>query len=126
MRPLLLVALACALLAAGCTANGQDPYAYAKKPLYTGGFNLAKVGPDGDSQEFRVQDGSIASVRVQVWVNATKGGATVDVLDPSGRTLMSVTETTDRAFPLNLGAWKVRVKADEGSEGHVGILVTRG
>lgn len=123
---MLLVALACALLAAGCTANGQDPYAYAKKPLYTGGFNLERVGPEGDSQEFRVQDGSIASIRVQVWFNGTAGDATVEVSDPSGRVVLTTTETADRSFPLNLGAWRVSVKASEGSTGHIGVLVTRG
>lgn len=116
---------------AGCTAKGaDDPFAYTKKPLYTGHFDLAAVGADGATQEFRVQDGSIASVRVLVWVNATLGGARVEITDPHGSTVISTTQTTDQAAPLKLGAWRVTVTGlPEGEtlpEGSVGILVVRG
>lgn len=123
-RALVLVAIM--LVLAGCTAKGEDPFAYAKKPLYTGGYDLARLGNGTQTQEFRVQDGSIASVKVNVWVNATAGGARVDVIDPAGTTVLSTTETTERTFPLNLGAWHVRVTGEEGSAGRVAILAVRG
>lgn len=124
---LALVLLVLVALVAGCTATGQDdPFAYTKKPLYAGGFNLAKLGSATDTQEFRVQDGSIASLRILVWVNATSGGATVTITDPSGRTILNTTDSTERASPLNLGAWKVQVTGREGSAGTVHILVVRG
>ena len=120
-----LVALA--VLVAGCTASGQqDPFAYTKKPLYFGGFDMAKLAGKSESQEFRVQDGSIVTVRLLVWVNATAGSATVTIADPSGRTILTTSETTERSTPLDLGAWKATVTAAEGSAGLVHILVVRG
>lgn len=121
-----LVALLVVLALAGCTAKSQeDPFAYTKKPLYTGGFDLEDISGT-DQQQFRVEDGSIAVVNVQVWVNATAGGATVEVIDPSGRTMMSTTQTTEQGFPLKLGVWTVKVTpSGEDAAGHVGILATR-
>lgn len=124
---LLLVA---AVALSGCAANAQDPFAYAKKPLYTGHFELPPLAVGKtDSQEFRVEDGSIGQVRIQVWVNATAGEGKVDVIDPSGRTLLSTTTQADQSFPLNLGVWRVVVAGTPDGEGRldgsVGVLVTR-
>ena len=126
MRAFALLVLAAVVLA-GCSANAQDPFAYTKKPLYTGHFELDPLtGGKTDGQQFRVEDGSIAQVYVQVWVNATEGGARVDVIDPSGRTVMSTTSTTEMGFPLTLGVWKVVVTPEgDAPKGHVGVLVTR-
>jgi hypothetical protein len=116
-----------ALFLAGCTATGDsDPFAYARKPLYTGGFEIAEIGEDGDSQTFRVTDGSIASVRMLVWVNASAGGATVTIADPAGSTMMTTSETAERSVPLNLGVWTVDLQARPESVGLVHILVVRG
>lgn len=133
MRPSAQILLVCAaLVLAGCAAKGQqDPFAYTRKPLYTGHFDLDPLaGGKVDSQQFRVEDGSIAEIRVQVWVNATAGGALVEILDPSGRTVVSTTTHAEQRFPLNLGIWTVKVRGqpDEAGQvaGGVGILVTRG
>lgn len=124
---LLLVA---ATLLAGCTASGgEDPWAYTKRELYSGGFDLAKVAArEGatDSQEFRVTDGSIGAIRLLVWVNATAGAPTVTINDPSGRTIVQTSETIERQAGLALGAWTVRVDSPPGTEGRVHILVVRG
>lgn len=118
--------LAAALVLAGCTVQGsQDPFAYTRKPLYTGGFDLARMAGE-ETQEFRVQDGSIGTLRLFVWVNATAGGARVDVADPSGRTVLSTTETSESKAGLNLGAWKVKVAPAAQSEGMVHVRVVRG
>ncbi len=129
MRAFALLVVAAVALA-GCSANAEDPFAYAKKPLYTGHFELEPLAEGKvDSQQFRVEDGSIAQVRVQVWVNNTAGDAKVEVVDPSGRTVLTTTTTTDQSFPLNLGVWKVLVSGtpdgEDGLKGNVGILVTR-
>lgn len=130
MRPSLAFALALALALVGCAAKADDPasdpFAYTRKPLYTGGFALDQLGGQTRSQEFRVTDGSIGAIRVQVWVNATAGGATVEVVDPSGDLTLLTQETTDTTVGLDLGAWTVRVTPDPGSAGAVAILVTRG
>ena len=119
-----------ALLLAGCAANAQDPFAYAKKPLYTGHFELEPLaGGKTDSQQFRVEDGSIGYVNVRIWVNNTAGDSNVDVIDPSGKTVLSTTSHAEQAFPLNLGIWTVVVSGtpDESGAlaGGVGVLVTR-
>lgn len=124
----LVVVLAVAL--SGCAANAQDPFAYTKKPLYTGYFDLDPLaGGTTDAQEFRVEDGSIGRVHVQVWVNATAGAGKVDVYDPSGRLVLTSEGQAEQGFPLNLGVWRVVVSGTpdgEGKlEGHVGVLVTR-
>lgn len=117
--------LAAAALLAGCSAQGsQDPFAYTRKPLYAGGFDLARMAGE-ETQEFRVQDGSIGMLRVLVWVNATAGGAQVDITDPSGRTIVSTTDTTEATTGLNLGAWHVRVSPQAESAGTVHVLVVR-
>ena len=122
--------LLAAMVLAGCSANAQDPFAYAKKPLYTGHFELEPLaGGKTDSQEFRVEDGSIGFVRVQLWVNNTAGDATVEVYDPAGRAVITTTTGVDQSFPLNLGVWKVVVRGTPDAEGklsgNVGVLVTR-
>ena len=120
-----LLALAVMLTMAGCIAKAnQDPFAYTRKPLYTGGFDLDGLTAT-DQQEFRVEDGSIARVHVQVWVNATAGGARVEVVDPSGRTVLSVTDDAEQSFPLHLGVWTVRVTPEGEAAGHVSVLATR-
>lgn len=133
MRLLALLLVVLALVLAGCSAQGrQDPFAYAKKPLYSSHFDLDPlVGGKTDGQEFRVEDGSIAAVRVQVWVNATAGGANVEIKDPSGRVVMTTSGPhADQSFPLNLGIWTVTVVGVPDAEGKlsggVGVHVTRG
>lgn len=130
MRALAVLALAAATVLAGCSANAKDPFAYARKPLYTGHFELEPLAQGKvDSQEFRVEDGSIGYVHVQVWVNNTAGDATVEVVDPSGRTVLTATEDAEQKYPLTLGVWKVLVRGAPDAEGrlagNVGILVTR-
>ena len=121
-----LVALLVVAALAGCTAEGtHDPFAYMKKPLYTGGFDLEDIGTS-DQQEFRVEDGSILQVYTQVWVNATMGGALVEVSDPSGRVVLSTTQHAENGLPMTLGVWTVKVTPDSAeAAGHVGVLVTR-
>ena len=122
---LLVVPLVATLAMAGCFAKAnQDPFAYTRKPLYTGAFTLDGLNAT-DEQQFRVEDGSIGQVHVQVWVNATAGGATVEVVDPSGQTRMSVTDDAAMGFPLALGVWHVRVTPQGEAAGDVSILVTR-
>lgn len=128
MKTLPLLVVAAALLA-GCTASGdgQDPWAYTRRELYSGGFDLAKVSAAGtDGQVFRVTDGSIGAIRHLVWVNATAGTATVSITDPSGKTVLTTTETTERTTGLSLGQWGVQVDAPPGAQGRVHILVVRG
>lgn len=126
---LVAVLLVLAVALAGCSAKGEDPLAYTKKPLYGGVFDLGTLKNGTDQQQFRVQDGSIGMIKVNVWVNATAGGARVNVYDPSGRMVLTTTETTERSFPLNLGQWRVEVVGmpdDTGaSAGHANIIVTR-
>lgn len=128
MRTLAILLVAATLLA-GCTASGdaQDPWAYTRRELYSGGFDLERVAAGGsDGQVFRVTDGSIGQIRHLVWVNATAGTATVSILDPSGRTILTTSETAERFSGLALGEWSVRVEAPPGAAGRVHILVVRG
>lgn len=124
---LLLVA---ATLLAGCTASGgEDPWAYTKRELYSGGFDLTKVSAregSTDNQEFRVTDGSIGAIRLLVWVNNTAGTPTITINDPSGRTILQTSQTTERQTSLALGAWTVRIDSPPGTEGRIHILVVRG
>lgn len=123
MRIVLLLAVAVAL--AGCTASGEDPFAYTKKPLYAGGFDLARIAGTTDSQEFRVTDGSIAGIDVRVWINATAGGAHVKLINPSGAVAYETSATDAKAIPMELGVWRVEVDAPAGSAGILHILATR-
>lgn len=127
MHRIAILALVAAVALAGCSAEGgQDPYAYTKKELYSGGFDLARIAGQTDSQQFRVTDGSIAAIRAMVWVNATAGGATVTMRDPGGDVALATDATSERSFPLELGAWTVEVAGQPGSAGRVHILVVRG
>lgn len=128
MRSLLVIVALVAL--AGCTAEGQDPFAYMRKPLYTGWFDLAPLAEGStDGQEFRVEDGSIAQIRLQVWVNATHGGGRVQVYDPSGDLVIDTTQPTLQTSGLELGVWRVVVSgapAEDGAiVGSASLLVTR-
>lgn len=125
MRLARLLVLALLLPMAGCIAKANhDPFAYTRKPLYTGGFELDGLAGT-DEQEFRVEDGSISRVHVRVWVNATAGGARVEIVDPSGRVVMQATDDAQAAFPLELGVWRVRVTPEGEAAGHVSVLATR-
>ena len=128
MRRVALLAIVHALVLAGCSARGgnEDPWAYTKKPLYAGGFSLERIAGHTDSQEFRVTDGSIAAVRVLVWINATQGGGTVRVSDPGGHVVLSTSDTADQSFGLQLGRWVVEVEGLTGSAGTVHVLAVRG
>lgn len=115
-----------ALLLGGCAASGgEDPFAYTRKPLYAGGFDLARIGPEPDSQEFRVTDGSIAEIRLDTWINATAGGGHVVIVDPSGSIVLDTREPATLGVGLALGVWTVHVEADPDSTGIVHILATR-
>lgn len=125
-----LSALALAVALAGCTAQGgRDPFAYAKKPLYTGHFDLASMPVEGDTQQFFVDDGSLTKFRIRVFVNATEGGGRVDVFGPSGQLVVSSSATSDQTIPVDLGAWTVKVYRQPGeggaAAGSVELLVTR-
>lgn len=121
------LAAALLVLLAGCAAEGgEDPFAYMRKPLYAGGFDLARLGDNAQTQEFRVTDGSIGQIRVQVWINATSGGASVTLRDPSGDLRMATDTTKEQRFPLDLGRWTVEVDGQAGSSGLVHVLATRG
>lgn len=124
---LMVAAILLAAGLAGCAARGnEDPFAYMRKPLYAGGFDLSKTVDEPKTDTFWVRDGSIAKVNVQVWVNATAGDARVLVRDPSGNVAIDTTSTTSGSFALNLGAWTVTVEGSEGAAGNVGVLATRG
>lgn len=126
---LLVLPLVLAVALAGCSAKGDDPLAYTKKPLYASVFDLGAIQNGTDEQQFRVQDGSIGMIKVSIWVNATAGGARVNVYDPSGRMVLTTAETVERSFPLNLGQWRVEVvgqpDATGAAAGHVNVIVTR-
>ncbi|HET6405727.1 MAG TPA: hypothetical protein VFH78_13880 [Candidatus Thermoplasmatota archaeon] len=130
MQRRLALLVTVAVLLAGCSARGSnpenDPWAYTKKPLYAGGFDLARVAGETDSQVFRVTDGSIAAIRVMVWINATAGGATVRVFDPSGNNVLTTSETIERQYGLQLGEWRVEVDGQPESAGIIHILAVRG
>ena len=126
MRRTLAFLVLAALFLAGCSARGaNDPFAYMRKPLYTGHFDLDQVPAAGDGQTFRVDDGSISFVRVQAWINATAGGGRVTVTDPSGYVRVDTTQDVDQRFAMELGAWQVHVEAQPGSAGSVEFFVTR-
>ena len=115
------------VVAAGCTARGgdDDPWAYTRKPLYAGGFDLERIAGQTDAQEFRVTDGSIGAIRVLVWVNATAGGGTVRIYDPSGDLRLTTSETVERQYGLQLGSWRVEVEGQPASAGVMHILAVR-
>lgn len=124
-------ALLCtAVLLAGCASSGagesSDPWAYTRKPLYAGGFDLAKLAGTNETQQFQVTDGSIGAIQAHVWINATQGGATVTLRDPSGKAVLTTTQTTQEQFGLNLGRWTATVEGLPGSSGSVHVIVVRG
>lgn len=123
---LVLAALAATIPLAGClgSADAEDPLAYLRKPLYASTFHLSELGEDGtDFQEFRVTDGSIVEIRLQVWINATAGAATVKITNPSGHVVFEGTQTGEVLAFVELGVWRVDVTGS--GEGEVGILATR-
>lgn len=125
--PVLLVAALFPL--AGCVGSAggeEDPFAYIRKPLFASNFDLERVGDGTDSMEFRVQDGSIVEVRIQVWVNATAGDAVVRVVKPSGHVVYETTTSGTRSVFVELGAWRVEVEGSNSPQGDVGVLILRG
>jgi hypothetical protein len=127
-RAKLLVTLVLLVALAGCSARGTggDPWAYTRKPLYSGHIQLDGLTPEGERQTIFVEDGSINRIRASVWVNTTQGGAIVEFVTPSGQTVWSTTSTGAQSLPMELGAWTLRVRpltAD--TTGSVGVLVTR-
>lgn len=130
MRRSLVLVLLASLLLAGCTARSSgtkaDPFAYTKKALYVGHFELADLKNGTDAQSFSVDDGSIASVRLRAWINATTGGpAQVEVVDSSGRLVWSTTSTGEATAATNLGTWTVRITAPLGSTGSIDVIAAR-
>lgn len=114
------------LALAGCTASGSDPFEYTRKPLYAGGFDLARLPAEGEGQQFRVTDGSIGQIHLLVWVNATADGARVWIADPDGATAVDTTSQVDVLVPLELGVWTVRVEPTGTPTGLVHLLALRG
>lgn len=113
----------------GCVGSAEgdnDPFAYMRKPLYASSFSLDDIGNESDSQEFRVQDGSIFTIHAYVWVNATAGSATVTLTDPSGREVRTFDQTGKASFPMELGAWHVKVTGADDPSGRVDVRVVRG
>jgi hypothetical protein len=127
MRLVTALLVAALVPLAGClgSADAEDPYAYMRKPLYASTFDLDSVGDGADFQEFRVTDGSIVEIRIQVWVNSTAGDATVRVINPSGHTVFESTQSGSRLVMVELGAWRVEVEGANQPAGAVGVLVTR-
>ncbi|MEA3201131.1 MAG: hypothetical protein QOE90_2559 [Thermoplasmata archaeon] len=123
----LLVLLVVAVALAGCSAraNKDALFGYMKKPVFASSFPLADARAVPQSQQFFVEDGSIASLQIQVWVNATAGGATVSIVDAHGDEVLRTTQSTTVAAPLDLGAWKVTVAGTRDATGQVDILVMR-
>jgi hypothetical protein len=121
----MLALLVVAAALAGCSARGSAPdyFAYTKKPLYVGTFDLA-AGPG--QQNFDVEDGSISALHVQVWVNATKGGAHVEFLDATGHPAWSTDASATMSLPVDIGTWTVNVTPAAGSAGNLGVVVLRG
>jgi len=120
-RALLAVLVVAAM--AGCSARGApDYFAYTKKPIYVGSFDLAH---GADRQNFYVEDGSIGQLRAQVWINATAGGARVDVVGSSGATVWSTSASGSQALRVDLGQWTVTVTPTDGAAGEVEIVVVR-
>ena len=119
--------LVAASLLAGCSARGDDdPFAYTRKPLYAGSFDLAALGEDHTvAQRFWVTDGSINNVRLLVWVNATQGTGAVSVYDPSGNLAISSSDEDGRTLPLRLGDWRVVVTGSSDAVGRVDVLALR-
>ncbi|MFA5860908.1 MAG: hypothetical protein WDA16_04360 [Candidatus Thermoplasmatota archaeon] len=128
MRRALVIAILASVFLAGCAVRGekQDPFAYTKKPLYTGHFDLADMRDGADSQEFRVEDGSIPSVHVRAWMNMTSGGAArLDVVDSSGRLVWTTSSTGETNAATNLGTWTVNVNALSGATGTIDVVAAR-
>ena len=126
MRTPTLLLVVAALVLAGCAARGnEDPFAYMRKPLYAGHFDLADAQGTTATNKFWVDDGSIAQIRIQVWVNNTAGDARVVIKDPSNFTVLDTTSSVEQRFGLDLGAWTVTVEGSPEAAGNVGVLVTR-
>lgn len=126
MRVAAFLLAASFLLMAGCSAKGaQDPFAYTRKDLAHTSFDLALTQNKTDEQQFRVEDGSIATIQLRVWVNATAGHATVDIYGPSGKKALSTSETTSATVPIDLGVWRIVVTGTSDAAGDASIVATR-
>lgn len=124
--PTLLLALAVALVTAGCAARGNDdPFAYMQKPIHIDKFDLAETANDSITRQFWVTDGSIKQIQIQVWVNNTAGDARVVIKDPAGYETINTTASTMHRFGLNLGAWSITVSGSEDAAGDVGVVIVR-
>lgn len=128
MRRLRVIVLLASVLLAGCVARGekQDPFAYTKKPLYVGHFDLVELKNGTAAQEFRVEDGSIAAVHLRAWINLTSGAsARLDVVDSSGRPVWATMSTGEATAATNLGTWSVNLSAPPGTAGTVDVVAAR-
>ena len=127
MKRIVLAILIVAMLA-GCSAKGSkdDFFGYMKKPLYASSFNLERTRAAPQSEQFFVEDGSIGTISIQIWVNATAGAGTVQVYDPTGAEVIHTMQSMKQPFSLSLGAWKIVVTASPDAVGKVDALVTRG
>ncbi|GEM_PF-5604643 len=120
-----LVVVAVVLAGCGAKASRDDLFGYMKKPLFASGFPLEDARAAPQSQQFFVEDGSMAGVIIYVWVNATAGSATVQVYNAHGDEVVHTTQTTSASLPLDLGAWKIVVSGTPDAAGRVDLLVTR-
>ena len=128
MRIPAVLAVCAFMLLAGCSARGspdQDPFAYVRKDLAHTAFDLAATAGKSDEQKFRVEDGSVARIKLIVWVNATAGNATVDIYAPSGRDVLSTQQSTTLTVPVDLGVWRFVVHASPGANGSAALVAVR-
>jgi hypothetical protein len=127
MKRALALALVAAVLLAGCgaRANRDQFFGYMKKPIYASGFALEDARATPQTQQFFVEDGSIGKVSVQVWVNATAGTATVQIVNAHGDTIVNTASSTTVSVPVDLGAWKITVSGSPDAAGRADVLVKR-
>lgn len=128
MRPILLLAIASLLPLAGCVGNAEgddDRFAYMRKPLFATTFHLDPASNETQTQYFSVQDGSVINMRIYVWINATEGAATVNIINPSGNTIATFDETGQTSAHVRLGSWQVDVTPQEATDARVDVRVMR-
>lgn len=125
-RLAMALALAAATLVAGCAARGDvDPFAYMKKPLYNGAFDLADVAGGNVTHQFWVTDGSIAEIHARLSVEAAAGSARMILRDPSGAVAIDTAVDVDKRLALDLGAWSITIEASPDARGDAAALITR-